>query len=119
MKRSTFIYTFHQDDAISLLPLPLHILKADSREEQPRLLRTLPGAEINYRLQFKKKKKRKKKHSWKMLVARLQGVGPLNMCYRFTICFYPEEQNTSNKSCVQKKYITIKKKLAQLAGLAT
>lgn len=44
-----------------------------------------------------------------MLVARLQNVGPLNSCYRFTICFYPEEQNTSNKSCVQKKYITIKK----------
>lgn len=50
MKRSTFIYTFHQDDAISLLPLPLHIQKADSREEQLRPLRTLPGAEINYGL---------------------------------------------------------------------
>lgn len=62
-------------------------------------------------------KKKGKKLSWKMLVARLQNVGPLNSCYRFTICFYPEEQNTSN-SCVQKKYITIKKQ-AQLAGLAT
>lgn len=42
-------------------------------------------------------------------MARLQNVGPLNSCYHFTICFWVEEQNTSNKSCVQKKYITIKK----------
>lgn len=50
MKRSTSMYTSHQDDAIRLLPLPLHIPKADSREEQLRPLRTLPGTEINYGL---------------------------------------------------------------------
>lgn len=49
MKRSTFTYTFHQDDAISLLPLPLHILKADF-QRTAETIRTLPGAEMNYGL---------------------------------------------------------------------